>query len=482
MPRCTFCDHDNPPAAHHCRNCGADFLDSSGPTPGPQDALERQVRYLLAEGRKIEAIRIYRERTGMGLKEAKDAVEASQRGDPSSPPAGVDEPFRSKLVSLLDRGQKIQAIKLYRERTGSGLKEAKDAVEAFQRGQSPAHTGLDEALERELVGLLQRRQKIEAIKRYRERTGVGLKEAKDAVESLAARQDLSSRQGSGCLGGLVLILGLGIGTLGLAQEKPPTISEAQRDGDGFLVHTVKSEYQAGPTQIRVLLPDRLEPEVRYPVVYVLPVEPQDEHRYGDGLIEVRPHDLHNHHGALFVAPTFSHLPWYADHPTDPHIRQETYFLEVVVPFIEGHYPAKPGSGGRLLLGFSKSGWGAYSLLLRHPEFFGRAAAWDAPLMMDSPGKYGSGDIFGSKENFGKHQITKLLERRAEDLGGDERLILLGYGNFRDHHGQAHALMERLGIPHTYRDGPERQHDWHSGWVPDAVKLLFLDQEGRCRGT
>jgi hypothetical protein len=99
-------------------------------------------------------------------------------------------------------------------------------------------------------------------------------------------------------------------------------------------------------------------------------------------------------------------------------------------------------------------------------------------MMDSPGKYGSGAIFGSQENFEKYRITKLLERRADDLRGEERLILLGYGNFRDHHRQAHALMKRLGIPHAYRDGPEREHDWHSGWVPEAAELLLLDQEGR----
>ena len=33
---------------------------------------------LLAEGRKIEAIKLYRERTGVGLKEAKDAVDRLQ--------------------------------------------------------------------------------------------------------------------------------------------------------------------------------------------------------------------------------------------------------------------------------------------------------------------------------------------------------------------------------------------------------------------
>ena len=33
------------------------------------------VRYLLSQGRKIEAIKVYRQRTGARLKEAKDAVE-----------------------------------------------------------------------------------------------------------------------------------------------------------------------------------------------------------------------------------------------------------------------------------------------------------------------------------------------------------------------------------------------------------------------
>ena len=37
------------------------------------------VAELLAEGRKIEAIKLYRDRTGVGLKEAKDAVERLQQ-------------------------------------------------------------------------------------------------------------------------------------------------------------------------------------------------------------------------------------------------------------------------------------------------------------------------------------------------------------------------------------------------------------------
>ncbi len=254
-------------------------------------------------------------------------------------------------------------------------------------------------------------------------------------------------------------------------DKDVSVSDAKRD-DGFLVHEVKSPYQVGMTKIRVLLPDTLEKGKKYPVVYVLPVEAGTENRYGDGLKEVKKLDLHNIHKAIFVAPTFSHLPWYADHPTKADIRQESYFLKVVVPFVEKTYPAKAEVGGRLLLGFSKSGWGAYTLLLRNPDTFGKAAAWDAPLMMDKPGQYGSGDIFATADNFAGYRVTKLLEDNAAKLQKEPRLILTGYGNFRDHHKRAHELMDKLKIAHEYRDGPALKHDWHSGWVKEAAELLL----------
>ena len=38
-----------------------------------------------------------------------------------------------EIVNLLRQGRKIEAIKIYRERTKLGLKEAKDAVEALER-------------------------------------------------------------------------------------------------------------------------------------------------------------------------------------------------------------------------------------------------------------------------------------------------------------------------------------------------------------
>jgi enterochelin esterase-like enzyme len=220
----------------------------------------------------------------------------------------------------------------------------------------------------------------------------------------------------------------------------------------------------------------LEKGRRYPVLYVLPVEAGDGDRYGDGLREVQKLGLHDKYGLVCVQPTFARVPWYADHPTDEKVRQESYFLKVVLPFVEETYPVVARPKGRLLLGFSKSGWGAFSLLLRHPDLFGRAAAWDAPLAMDAPGKYSSGDIFGGKDNFEKYQITRLLEEKAGKLGG-KRLALLGYGNFRDDHRAVHSLLDKLKMEHEYQDGPQRKHDWHSGWVQEAVAFLAAKPTG-----
>jgi hypothetical protein len=207
-------------------------------------------------------------------------------------------------------------------------------------------------------------------------------------------------------------------------------------------------------------------------MYVLPVEAGDGMQFGNGLAEVRKLGLHNKHQLICVAPTFWHLPWYADHPTDPHIRQETYFLRVVVPAVEARYPALAAPSGRLLLGFSKSGWGAWSLLLRHPEMFGKAAAWDAPMMLDAPGYYGSGGIFATRDNFDQYRIPALLARLpAGELGKDPRLALLGYGNFRQEHQTLHEKLLALKLPHLHADGPRRTHHWSSGWIAEAVAFL-----------
>ena len=268
-----------------------------------------------------------------------------------------------------------------------------------------------------------------------------------------------------------------------AEDKNRIEISAPVDDGGFQLHTVRSPYQAGTTKIRVLLPDAFDKSQRYRALYVLPVEALDGQRWGNGLKTIRKAGLHNRHKLVCVAPTFSHLPWYADHPSDPMIRQESYLTRVVLPLVEKNYPVIPGRAGRLLVGFSKSGWGAFTLLLRNPEVFAAAAAFDAPLALDRPGPYGSGPIFGSRENFEKYRVESLLKKNAGRLGSSKRLALLGhFVNFRKQHEKARSWMNSLKIQHHWHKGQRWKHSWESGWLPRAIALIAGDDKVQPEGN
>lgn len=253
------------------------------------------------------------------------------------------------------------------------------------------------------------------------------------------------------------------------------ISESVQQANGTLTHIVDSPYQAGETAIHVHLPDDFERNQDARVLYVLPVEPHDGEVWGNSTAEILKHDLHNRFQLICVKPTFSHPPWYADHPSDPEIQQESHFLNVVVPFIDETYCSTTSAPTRLLLGFSKSGWGACSLLLRHLDMFDRAAAFDAPLAWETPNRYGMSEVFGTQTNMDQYCIIDLMKGLAEELAVGPRFALYGYNDFRGQLQFLHYYMLKLGIPNEFQDGPRREHRWDSGWVPSAVEFLAREE-------
>ena len=243
----------------------------------------------------------------------------------------------------------------------------------------------------------------------------------------------------------------------------------EREASGIVRYPIRSRYQATTNVLRVLEPRPLPPPHQRKLLFVLPVEAGEGKQWGDPLTQIRELDLHNKHGLIVVMPTFSALPWYADHPTDPALRQERYMARAVVPAIEKLY--EPEQPQRLLVGFSKSGFGALSLLLRYPDMFTAAAAWDAPLMKESPDNYGMGPIFGTQENFDRYRLDRQVREKSRIFSRQSRIALLGYDHFREDMQRAHNLLEQLGIPHEWRDGPHREHHWESGWLQEAIETV-----------
>ncbi len=158
-----------------------------------------ELRQLVNEKKKIQAIKLYREETGANLQEARRAVDYLEaqlrRGEEEERPAksATGKGSMEEVRRLIQAGQKINAIKAYRLATGAGLKEAKVAVERMAAGtnvplpqERSAKTGPGLVDPEKLQGLIRDGRKIEAIKYIRQQRGVGLKEAKEAVDWLEA--------------------------------------------------------------------------------------------------------------------------------------------------------------------------------------------------------------------------------------------------------------------------------------------------------
>lgn len=243
------------------------------------------------------------------------------------------------------------------------------------------------------------------------------------------------------------------------------------------MHSINSEYQSEATKVFVLTPDTMDEGTRYRVLYLLPVERKNDCMFGNAMETAIRLDMANQHNVIIVFPTFSDIPWYADHPIIPGLRQESYLLKSVIPFIEKKYPAINRREGRFLIGFSKSGWGAYTLLLRNMEFFETAAAWDAPLTMGGIGQWGSEKIFGDSINFENYSISSLLVKNTESLKEKTRLVLTGYSHFRENVERTHELLEKLGIPHKYEMKQTPDHRWSEEWLERTVELILDLQSG-----
>jgi len=245
----------------------------------------------------------------------------------------------------------------------------------------------------------------------------------------------------------------------------------------ILNETVAGPFQPAPTSVQIILPETLDPAQRYRVLYILPVEPGTEDHYGSGIQEAAKGDVANKHNVICVAPTFTAMPWYADHPTDPALQQERHFVETVVPWVDAHYPVEKSAHGRLLLDFSKSGYGAVMLLLRHPERFGKAVVWDAPVDKVRPDQFRMIDVFGTEAHFEKYAIAHLIRARAALLKDGPPRIFLMRKREGDHPMEAtRDLLVVLEVPHVFEYTETIPHRWDSGWMSRAAELLLSDTE------
>jgi len=107
----------------------------------PSEDTKNKAALFVSQKRKLEAVKLIYEATKCGLKEAKDYVDNLETVCVSS---NIDElspdykDLDSGLMALMAQGKKLEAVKLYKDITGSGLAESKDYVEDLYKNRAAA--------------------------------------------------------------------------------------------------------------------------------------------------------------------------------------------------------------------------------------------------------------------------------------------------------------------------------------------------------
>lgn len=77
--KCENCGAGVTAGAVACAYCGTTFVTAAPGVAGPPPGANPELVRLIRAGQKIEAIKVYRDATKCGLREAKEAVEALER-------------------------------------------------------------------------------------------------------------------------------------------------------------------------------------------------------------------------------------------------------------------------------------------------------------------------------------------------------------------------------------------------------------------
>ncbi len=173
---------------------------------------KQQIERLLQSGNKVEAIKQLRNIGDVGLAEAKALLDAMEGGDHRAAahdqaPRNLREAEQAALAALRENNV-MEAIKRYRRHTKLGLKESKDAVDALSvvhrsEGRIPIKVA------QALIAMVAEGRKEDALTHVMSHAGYDDAEARALIRNIGKMRPGAASCASGCLKAIVALAVLG---------------------------------------------------------------------------------------------------------------------------------------------------------------------------------------------------------------------------------------------------------------------------------
>ena len=268
----------------------------------------------------------------------------------------------------------------------------------------------------------------------------------------------------------------GDGTIGVTPHSPPQFAYEGTDANGAKVYDITNAVGSQPIAVRVLTPQHPSADYPHSFLYALPVEGGlAQSTYGSGLDELASLDVEDQYNATIIEPIFSMESWYADNPNDPTVDYETFMADFLPQWVDSNF-STTGTEQNLLVGFSKSGYGALDLELKHPSVFSAVAAFDFPGGMTSYDYDGasSADDYGTQANFQDNyeMNVSFIDAHAAPFTTQDRILISEGPAFAAQVTDFGNLLTSEGVMYTSLNQTNDAHTWSGGWLSGAIAGLY----------
>jgi enterochelin esterase-like enzyme len=230
----------------------------------------------------------------------------------------------------------------------------------------------------------------------------------------------------------------------------------------------------------IYLPPRVSAAASYPVLYLLHGFRGSPYVYADGLhlAEVADRAIERHFLRPFiaVAPPAGVTGRYDGEWTGVW---ETYVVDDVIPWAEGHLPVLRTAQGRAIAGLSAGGYGAVDIGLRHPDVFRTIESWSGYFTAPRDGSL----TYASASALTAHNPSLLVERESSLLRRLGTRFFISSGTTRDRSSEADAIgfaheLASLGLPYrlVLRPGGHNGVFWREQ-LPAALRFAIGPSPG-----
>ncbi len=211
----------------------------------------------------------------------------------------------------------------------------------------------------------------------------------------------------------------------------------------------------------------------YPVLYLLHGHSGSYNDWYSRLPQLR--EWVDQYEMIIVTPEGNYNSWYLDSYEDSTSLFFTYISQEVPAYIDAHFRTYQDARYRAIAGLSMGGYGALSIALEHPDWFGLAGSMSGVIdLSNHPKQWEIDQQLGAYEadtlRWQSHSLNQIAESLRQspkliiDCGTEDALLL--------ENQELHAILQARDIAHTYIERPGG-HDWLYWEEAVEYQLLFF---------